>query len=114
MQTISGKVQKGAARGRTLGYPTINLPLGDYAVSGVYSALVYLEDKSVNTAAVFADPIREIIEAHILDFDGDLYGQKVTLELYEKIRDIKKFYSDDELKLAIEEDINKIRQSFDN
>ena len=112
MQIIRGKVQRGAGRGKILGYPTVNLPLKDSTISGVYSALVYLDNKSPHVAAVFADTVREIIEAHLLDFQDEIYGLNVKIELHKKIRDSRKFNNDDELKTAIEEDVVKIRKYF--
>ena len=91
MQTIRGVVQKGAERGRALGYPTINLPLTDSTVSGIYTARVYVKSDAPCTAAVFADPARNIIEAHLIDFRDDLYGLEVVIELHTKIRDSKRF-----------------------
>jgi len=107
-----GEVQRGARRGTELGYPTINLPLKDSTISGIYSALVYLNDEEAHKAAVFADPVRGVIEAHILDFQDDLYGLYVTIELHKNMRDSKQFDNDNELKNAIEKDIEDVRKYF--
>lgn len=112
MQKIHGVVQMGAKRGRALGYPTINLSLEKSTVSGIYAALAYVDGGAPYLAAVFADPTRGIIEAHLLDFRGEIYGLDATIELHEKIRDTKRFSSDVELKTAIADDIAKVREYF--
>lgn len=114
MQVIRGEVQRGLGRGKVLGYPTINLKLEDHTVSGVYWGLVYLGNETPHKAAVFADQTRKIIEAHLLDFQDDLYGRNAIIELLGKIRDPDQFPNDDELKVAIEQDITKVRKHFTN
>ena|SRR3989344_2641071 len=109
--TYTGIVQKGMKRGHALGFQTANISLGDSRVSGIYAARVALEGKEY-PAAAFADHGRGILEAHILDFSGDLYGKGITIELLEKIRDNKKFENDDTLRATIAEDVAKIRAYF--
>ncbi len=113
MQQFKGAVQRGLGRGSALGFPTINLPLNGENISGVYAAQVHVKD-GVHPAVVFADPERSLIEAHLLDFDRDLYGTAVTIDVREKIRDRKAFPSDAELKIAIEADIAKVKECFKN
>ena len=114
MQKFTGIVQKGSKRGRRLGYPTINIVLTDTEVSGVYAARVRIKkDDAPYVAAVFADPNRKILEAHVLNFSDDLYGLSVTIELHEKIRDKRDFVSDDELKKVIAEDILNVKRCFE-
>ena len=96
---IEGVVQGGDRRGRELGYPTANLTLGDYQRPryGIYAVRVTLEDgtehpgvASLGVRPTFSPPT-ELLEAHLLDFDGDLYGQKIEIALHAFIRDEKKF-----------------------
>src|SRR3989344_7945332 len=108
MRLYTGIVIRGKGRATALGYPTVNIPLEDLSVSGIYSARVKVGDVKYE-AAVFADPKRKLLEAHLLDFSGELYGKKISIELCEKIRDSKKFGNDEALRLAIEEDIVKVR-----
>jgi len=96
---IEGVVQAGDKRGRELGYPTANLELGDYQRPryGVYAVRVTLEDGSERPGVASLgvrptfDPPRELLEAHLLDFGGDLYGQRIEVALHAFIRDEKKF-----------------------
>jgi riboflavin kinase / FMN adenylyltransferase len=112
MEIIQGVVQRGEGRGGALGYPTINLPLAG-TVSGVYAGRVQAKGE-VYTSAIFADPARGIIEAHLLDFRDDLYGSEAIIEVHEKIRDTKKFDTEDALKEAIADDVAKVREYFKN
>ncbi len=96
---IEGVVQPGDARGRKLGYPTANLTIGDYQPPryGIYAVRVTLKDGSEHPGvANFGvrptfDETEELLEAHLLDFDGNLYGQKIEVALHAYIRDEKKF-----------------------
>ncbi|MCE9541814.1 riboflavin kinase, partial [Candidatus Kaiserbacteria bacterium] len=105
MRSFTGVVQMGSRRATKLGYPTINLAAHAGEANAVYVARVVLKDGQSHRAAAFSDVTRGILEAHILDFKGDLYGELATIEVYEKIRDGKKFTTDAELKSAIEADV---------
>ncbi len=111
---ISGVVQKGAQRGKALGYPTANIPLNDANIAGIYAARVYMKDESPYIAAVFADPVRGVLEAHVLDFNDDLYGIEIEVELHIKLRDNAEFSDDAALRAAIATDIAKVREYFKN
>jgi len=113
MFTFTGIVQKGAKRAAELGFATINIPLGTASVSGVYAAKVNVEGKEY-TAAVFADPGRGILEAHMLDFPPqDLYGKEATIELFEKLRDGMRFDNDEVLRSTIADDVKRTRMHFE-
>jgi riboflavin kinase/FMN adenylyltransferase len=96
---IEGVVQPGDRRGRELGYPTANLELGDYQRPkyGIYAVRVTLEDRSEHPGVASLgvrptfDPPQELLEAHLLDFDGDLYGQNIEVALHAYIREEKRF-----------------------
>jgi len=111
MAVFGGIVQKGARRGTVLGFPTVNIPLGDASVSGIYAATVKVGEETYEAVA-FADPRRTILEAHLLDFSADLYGWNVTIELLKKIREGKKFPDDAALRAAIAGDIAAARAYF--
>ncbi|MBI4093476.1 riboflavin kinase [Candidatus Kaiserbacteria bacterium] len=100
-------------RGMALGFPTINIPLDDTAVSGIFAARVIV-DGEAHGAAAFADPSRKILEAHILDISPDLYGKEVSVELCKKIRESSTFEDEGALKAAIENDVKRARLFFDN
>ena len=96
---IAGVVQRGDRRGRELGYPTANLALGDYQRPryGIYAVRVTLDDGSEHPGVASLgvrptfDPPTELLEAHLLDFDGDLYGRRIEVALHAFIRDERKF-----------------------
>ena len=115
---IEGVVQSGDARGRELGYPTANLALGDYQRPryGVYAARVALEDGSEHPGVASLgirptfDPPRQLLEAHLFDFDGDLYGQRVDVALHAFIRDELKFDGVDALVAEMRNDEAEARR----
>jgi riboflavin kinase/FMN adenylyltransferase len=112
-----GVVQTGQKRGQELGFPTINIPLEDKEVRGIFAAKVFI-GKREYPAAVYADVSRKILEAHMLDFSDlpaqadDLYGKEIEIELLQKIRDDEKFDDEAELKAAIASDVAKVREYF--
>lgn len=97
---IEGRVEHGDRRGRELGFPTANIVLGDEnAHDGVWASLVQLPDGGTYGAAVSVgrrvtfygrDGIR-LLEAHLLDFSGDLYGQWLRVVLDHRIRPQRRF-----------------------
>jgi riboflavin kinase/FMN adenylyltransferase len=114
---IEGIVQQGDQRGRDLGYPTANLTIGDYQRPkyGIYAVRVTLEDgtehpgvASLGVRPTF-EPPEELLEAHLFDFDRDLYGQRIAVALHAYIREEKKFDSLDALTAAMREDEAKAR-----
>lgn len=110
---VSGVVVRGEKRGMALGYPTANIALVGSALSGVYAARVeVVGEANTYTAAVFADPARGLLEAHLLDFEGDLYGREIAVALIEKIRDAKDFDDDIALSAAIADDVARTRALF--
>jgi riboflavin kinase/FMN adenylyltransferase len=109
---IEGVVGRGDSRGRELGYPTANLELGDYQRPkyGIYAIRVTLEDGSehpgvgsVGIRPTF-EPARELLEAHLFGFDGDLYGRRIEVALHAFIRDEKKFEDVETLVAHMRED----------
>lgn len=114
MKTFTGTVQRGSRRASALGYPTINLSLGDQDISGVYAARVALPGGEVREAAAFADPSRKLLEAHIFGYDRDIYGQIARIQLHKKIRESESFTDDEVLKQAIARDVAAVREYFDH
>ena len=112
---IDGRVEHGDARGRTIGFPTANLMLGDYLrpAAGVYAVRAGIERghqtewheavANIGTRpTVGGTDLR--LEVHLLDFAGDLYGSHLRVALVEHIRPERKFASFDELKQQIAAD----------
>jgi riboflavin kinase/FMN adenylyltransferase len=96
------KVVRGAQLGRTLGYPTANLRLGGKlpALAGIYATWVHGIGKrpwasvsSLGRRPTVADNGELILEAHLFDFKGDLYQQRIAVEFVAKLRDEEKFDS---------------------
>jgi riboflavin kinase/FMN adenylyltransferase len=117
---IRGVVSAGAARGRTLGFPTANLEqIGtQLPAQGVYAGRC-LAAGVWRAAAVHLGPNptfaegQHKVEAHLLDFAGDLYGQSVDLEFRQRIRGLRSFASPDELQSQIKHDVADVRQALE-
>lgn len=99
---ISGVVIKGVGKGKNLGFPTVNIQLLENIESGVYSGKVFFDGKKYK-AGIFVK--ENILEAHIIGFNGDLYGEEIEVEIGERIRDVKKFENKEELKKQIKRDL---------
>jgi len=117
LYTVSGRVEKGFQRGRTIGFPTANLrPRTDLLLpNGVYAVTVGIDEKTtvLGVANVGMNPTfgnnRRTIEAHLFDFSADLYGKRVRVSFVEHIREERKFPSVPELVRQIQEDANRAR-----
>lgn len=114
MQVITGEVVKGAQQGRALGYPTANIECSARDLGGVYAARVVLHDEASYQAAVFFDAKRHILEAHLLDFNDDLYGEEIEVTLLHKIRESEVLSDTKMLKTRIGQDVAKVREYFKN
>jgi riboflavin kinase/FMN adenylyltransferase len=109
---LRGEVIRGHQRGRTIGIPTANLRITDQLVppDGVYAGRATVGDKpraaavSIGTMPTFGENQRQV-EAHLINFDGDLYGQTLEVELTDWIREQSKFTSIDALKAQMQRDI---------
>ena len=109
---IEGVVKRGDARGRELGYPTANLELGDYLRPkyGIYAVRVTLEDGSEHPGVASLgvrptfEPTQELLEAHLFDFEGDLYGRRIEVALHAWIREERRFDGPEPLAAQMRED----------
>jgi riboflavin kinase/FMN adenylyltransferase len=110
--TIAGPVTPGAGRGRILGFPTANIEAERpvLVARGVYRGRLHVEGRQY--AAVVNVGVRPTfgeaalaVEAHVLDFTGDLYGHRVRLDILERLRDEMRFPSVDDLKAQVARDI---------
>ena len=117
--SVRGTVVVGADRGnKLLGFPTINILYPENKVevkAGVYSVECKVGENSFKGIANYGsrptfDEERPILEVHLDGFEGELYGENITVEFCEYIRDIQKFESAEALKAQLEQDILKIRQ----
>lgn len=114
---VRGEVVAGDYRGRTIGFPTANVvPEPEVAVPehGVYAGFVdvggerYAACTNVGVAPTFARGESKV-EAHLLDFDGDLYGEVVDVGFVEWVRGERKFSGAEELKEQISRDVERAR-----
>jgi riboflavin kinase / FMN adenylyltransferase len=118
---IAGVVVRGDGLGRQLGFPTVNLDTSGLALppKGVYAAHVETGGKvyravlniGVRPTVQNASP-QVRVEAHLLDFTRELYGQELELTLAERLRDERKFASLDELRAQITRDIQDAQSRF--
>ncbi|VAW15878.1 FMN adenylyltransferase / Riboflavin kinase [hydrothermal vent metagenome] len=116
---VTGPVLAGEKRGRTLGFPTANMALeagvdvanGSYAVRAFFNGSAYDGAAYLGTRPVFGGE-QEILETHLFDFDGDLYGKDLTVELVEYLRGDMDFPSVEALTQAIAEDCRKARAAL--
>ncbi len=111
MQVYTGIVQKGRQHATALGFPTVNIPLDDATVSGIYAAKVKVGEEEYEAVA-YADRKGKKLEAHIFDITTDLYGWKVTITLLKKVRESKKFTDDAQAASAIAADVASVREYF--
>ena len=117
--SMTGRVVHGDKRGREWGFPTANLAI-DRALpmSGVFAVKVYgaSPDVTYGVANLGKRPtiggMKTLLEAHLFDYNLDLYGSRICVEFINKIRDEKKFESFDELKNQILRDCETARSIF--
>ena len=117
---ISGEVIRGAGRGRTINFPTANIDYPQQKVTpsnGIYACWAYLGNERFMAATNIGfnptfTPDRQTpsLEAYLLDFDRDIYGQQVKLEFVSRIRNELKFNSVEALIWKIQEDVEKTRE----
>lgn len=118
--SLSGRIAHGKKLGRKLGYPTINIKMGDKTliVKGIFAVIVKGIDNRVlqGVASIGTRPtvngVDTILEVYILDFDQDVYGYSVVVEFLHKIRDEEKFDSLAELTTWIAQDTEKAKAFF--
>ena len=119
--SINGVVEHGEKRGRELGFPTANLRISLEMIipaNGIYATIAHLGSEkdtrthfsstSIGTRPTFEGTDRSI-EAYLLDFDADLYGQTIQLDFVRRLRDELKFDTVDALLLQMEQDVKNTR-----
>ncbi len=119
---VVGTVVRGARRGAVLGFPTANLELQNELspALGVYVTQVQLEDRLVGSVTNIGfrptlplspgSDLRPIVESHLLDFNGNLYGQSLRMRFLRRLRPEKKFASIEKLQLQIRDDVQDARR----
>ena len=117
---VTGEVTTGAQRGRTLGFPTANLAgiEGMLPANGVYGGRCEVGGSrfavaiSLGPNPTFAEE-RQKVECHLVGFSGDLYGQRLSVDLLTEIRPLRSFASVDELRAQITADIKAVIRRVD-
>lgn len=116
---LCGKVGTGAQRGRTIGFPTANLMEVPTLIpaNGVYAGWAWVNGHRQAAAIhigpnpTFAEAQRKI-EVHLLDFQGDLYGQSLPVDFVDRVRDVQKFSSVEELTSQLKKDLQTVRDKL--
>ena len=118
---IEGRVERGEARGKSIGFPTANIPLGAYLrpALGVYAVRAAIEQEN---GEIWLDGVANIgvrptfggdgvvLEVFLFDFDDDLYGKRLRVRLVDFLRPEKKFDGVDDLKAQIAQDSAKAQK----
>jgi riboflavin kinase/FMN adenylyltransferase len=112
---LQGPVVKGRQRGKALGVPTANLDCRDQLVpaDGVYAARCQVDGRtypvalSIGTMPTFGENARQV-EAHLVRFDGDLYGKSLRVDVLDWLREQRKFRGLDALKAQLAQDIRDV------
>lgn len=120
--TIEGVVVAGAKRGRELGFPTANLSTDNDLVppSGVYATTAELDGTcwpaitNIGVRPTFEAAGTVTIETHVLGFDADVYGARLSLSFIQRLRDERRFPDVDALREQIETDVRRAQRLFDN
>jgi riboflavin kinase / FMN adenylyltransferase len=118
----SAKVINGSQKGRTIGFPTMNLDnpallAGEW--EGVYAALIKIEGK-IYQGALFFGPrkimkdIKPVLEIHVFDFDKEIYGQEITFSLQKYVRETINFSNFSLLRYQLDIDKRNIQTFFRN
>ncbi len=107
----SGVVERGAGQGQVLGFPTANITFADPKIAGTYAGRVEMGGV-LYRAAVYADQKRKLLEAHLLDFSGDLYGKNITITLLQKISEEGAFTDVAALQRKIAQDVAAVKNYF--
>jgi len=118
---LRGPVLHGDERGRQIGFPTLNIgvsadrwlpPNGVYVTRAHVGEREFLACTNIGIRPTFEGDERRLVETHLLDFEGDLYGQLVTVELLHRLRSEQKFNGIDELSAQIQQDLVATREWF--
>lgn len=115
---LTGTIEAGSQIGRKMGFPTANIrpidPLKLIPANGVYAVLLYINGKiekgmmNIGTRPTIDNAQQQVIEAHIFDFNDDIYNHRIDVALIERVRDEQKFPSIDHLKAQLEIDLVNI------
>jgi riboflavin kinase/FMN adenylyltransferase len=113
---LEGKIITSEKRGRVLGFPTANLDIKPQQAlpgNGIYATIAHVQGKHFHSATnIGIRPTfgigKEMVETHLLNYRGNLYGKDMRVEFVQKLRDEERFPSSEELQTQIEKDIRKV------
>jgi riboflavin kinase/FMN adenylyltransferase len=113
--TVSGEVVPGKSLGKALGYPTANIEINSRKLipsSGVYAGISVVDGRDSYPSAVFVPENQKngkpTVEAHLLNFSGDLYGSRITVNFVERVSDVVKMAKLEDLQKKISQDIEMV------
>ena len=118
---IRSRVVHGQQRGRTFGFPTANLNPGEYKLipaEGVYAGSAWADGQwyaaavSVGRNPTFGDGLDLRLEVHVLEFSGGLYGHKLLLALFRRLRPMERFANSDALAKQLQADCAQAQECF--
>ncbi len=107
---FSGIVIEGDKKGREHGFPTANISNIEKVGVGIYAARVSVDNEIHNAAVYVGTPRPDLLEAHILDWNGDIYGKEISVLIVKKIREDFCEPDGQKLKEMITNDIKEIRK----
>jgi riboflavin kinase/FMN adenylyltransferase len=119
--SVRGPVTRGDQRGRTIGFPTVNIPLGRHLepARGVYAVSARLPDgttrpgvANIGRRPTVGDDLESRLEAHLFDYQGDLYGAELAVSLHAYLRAERRFDSFETLKAQIVADAEAARATL--
>lgn len=117
---VSARVEKGDGRGREIGYATANLGIGGrrLPLSGVFAVTANLEEKrywgmaNIGVRPTIEDSQKTRLEAHFFGWEGDLYGKRILVQFWKKLRDEQKFSSVAALAAQIRQDEKAAKEAL--
>ena len=107
-----GVVKKGQGRAGELGFKTLNIDNLSEIHPGIYAGRVTYRDQVFDAVLYVGDKSQETLEAHLFDFDRDVYGAEVSIEVLHKLRDDQVVADIGSLKQLIAEDCNNAKKFF--
>lgn len=119
--SLDGEVLHGKELGRRLGMPTLNQNFSEKALipkTGIYVSASIIDGKrhpavtNIGTRPTVEQNGRINAETHLIDYEGELYGKKIRTELLHRLRDEKKFSSEEELRAAVALDVSSAKEYF--